>query len=285
MKRQQKSDSFSRMSPLLKGLALFSLLGGIFLYAGEARASCGLDHCPIELPDKEYKLDLRLQSKVQHTRFDLAGLEGHFTEFFLSAEYRGFESWTLGGNIPLIFLKVEEDEHTGFGNGVVYGEWSHALSEHSSIAFGNQVELPWGSGEGMSDDHWVILPYLSLHASLGPGFLMFTGGFSQSIGGHSHDSDQGGASHFVFVNPHESREVLGRIAVGLPLMNNRLRVMTLLNIQEPMSGSNQETLLQAGARALYRFSDTLSVQAVFESPITEAKRFENRSMLGCILAL
>ena len=114
---------------------------------------------------------------------------------------------------------------------------------------------------------------------------MLTGGFSQSIGGHSHDSEQGGASHFVFVNPHESREILGRIALGLPLMDERLRVMTLLNVQEPISGSNQETLLQAGARALYRLNDAVSVQAVFESPITEAKRFESRSMLGCILSL
>ena len=54
-----------------------------------ALASCGLDHCPIVLPDSEQKkLGLRIQIRP-HTLRLLKGFKGNYGELFLSAEYRG----------------------------------------------------------------------------------------------------------------------------------------------------------------------------------------------------
>ena len=228
-------------------------------------------------------MNLRLQGKVQHTAFELNGNSGRFTEIFLASEYRGIPRWTLGGNIPLIQLDIEGDSHFGVGNSVVYGEWRLEASTFASTAFGTQIELPWGSAHGMADNHWVLLPYVSSHIPVGDLFLMVNLGYAQSVGLHSHgdESDE----DLVYVNPHESSEVVGRLAFGAPFFEERLQAMATLATQQALVGEGERSFVQSGFRMQFRFNDALAIRLMGEAPITEAKRFENRFMLGLVYDL
>jgi len=269
-------------------LGLFLAMVGCVAFILPASASCGLDHCPVVRPQAEEPVGVRLQTRAQHTGFDLGGVEGRYSELFLSAEYRALEGWSLGGNLPLISLEVEGESRLGVGNSVLYGEWRHSSSAHTSFAVGNQIEFPWGTGEGLSDDHWVFLPYVSAHIPLASLFLMAHGGFAQSVGGHSHEHEAGAApdTHdLVFVNPHESQEIVGRFALGAPLLEGRLQLMATFNGQHALAGDGDRSFLQSGARVLFRTSDTFALHGLAEFPITEAKRFEHRVMFGAIFDL
>ena len=102
--------------------------------ANSAHASCGLDHCPIVLPDAEAeKIGVRIQLRPQITPFKLKGFKGNYGELFLSAEYRGLKSWVFGGTLPVVLLTVEGDTRAGLGNSIVYGEWRARFATDKSI--------------------------------------------------------------------------------------------------------------------------------------------------------
>ena len=92
-------------------------------FANQAAASCGLDHCPIvfETDDDVPKpIGVRVQARTHITTFDFKGAKGHYTEWFLSAEYRGLKHWVFGANLPLVLLRVDGENQFGFGLSLIH---------------------------------------------------------------------------------------------------------------------------------------------------------------------
>jgi len=230
-------------------------------------------------------MGLRLRTQAQYTSFSLKGFKGDFSELLVSAEYRGLKNAVFGANFPLVVLTVEGDTRAGLGNSVLYGEWRANWSPKGSVGFGLQVELPWGGAGGVSDSHWVFLPYINAHIPFWRVFLMANLGFSQAVGGqHDHGSHDHGPSHigdeFVFVNPHEASEFVYRLAFGVPLLEQRLQPMVLVLGQQVLVGDGEKTFVQMGLRVLGRVSEKVSVYSEGALPISDAKRFDGRVGAG-----
>ena len=195
----------------------------------------------------------------------------------------------FGGTLPVVLLTVEGDTRAGLGNSIVYGEWRARFATDKSIGFGLQLELPWGGSGGVADAHWVILPYLNAHLPVWRLFFMANLGYAQSAGGiaHDHGSHDHGSSHigeeFVFVNPHESGEFVYRLSIGVPLLQQRIQPMLMVNGQQVVVGNGEKTFVQLGTRVLGRVSDLVSVYGMGEVPISKARRFNARASVGLML--
>ena len=91
-------------------------------------------------------------------------------------------------------------------------------------------------------------------------------GYAQSVGGlaHDHGAHDHGSSHigeeFVFVNPHESGEFVYRLSIGLPLYQQRIQPMLMVNGQQVLvDTTGEKTFVQLGARVLGQVMDVVSV--------------------------
>ena len=200
------------------------------------------------------------------------------------------KSWVFGGTLPVVLLTVEGDTRGGLGNSIVYGEWRASVSTDKSIGFGLQVELPWGASGGVADAHWVLLPYVNAHLPVWRLFFMANLGYAQSVGGlaHDHGAHDHGSSHigeeFVFVNPHESGEFVYRLSIGLPLYQQRIQPMLMVNGQQVLvDTTGEKTFVQLGARVLGQVTDVVSVYSMGELPISKARRFTGRASIGLML--
>ena len=255
------------------------------MMSGPAYGSCGLDHCPIVLPATEESgqssLGIRLKLQTRFTTFHLKGRSGSYGELFLGGEYRGLKQWIFGGNVPLVVLMANQRVNGGVGNGVLYGEWHPVYGAKGTLGVGIQLELPWGSRNGISDAHWVVLPYINMHIPFWRLYLMVNVGYSQSVGWEK-DSETPGASHvhdgqdFVFLGVHELGEFVYRVALGVPDWGTRFQPMLMLNGQQVVVGEEPRSYAHVGFQLLTQCTDRLSLRWSAEVPLTRPSRHNGR---------
>jgi hypothetical protein len=240
------------------------------------------------------KVGVRAKAEARFTTFQTKGISGSYTEWFLSSEYRGLKHWVFGAQIPLVLLRADRETHFGLGNSIVYGEWRAFWNQKGSFGIGLQAELPWGSGHGMSDDHWVLLPNVNVHIPFWRLFVMANVGYSQSVNGHDHSSHgeseetdgvhdhsvQDSAPEFVFVGIHAQGELVYRLTLGLPLFDSRFQPMLTVNGQQVVVGEGEKTFVQAGVSLIGRVNDIWAIQWGGEVPISTAKRYNGRMNLA-----
>lgn len=268
---------------------VFVLMSLLWL-SGPAQASCGLDHCPIVRPPGESSvktLGLRLKIQSRWSTFHLKGRSGSYGELYLGGEYRGLKRFIFGGNVPIAYLVANQRVSGGLGNGIVYGEWHPAYGSKGTVGLGVQVELPWGTRNGLSDAHWVVLPYLNVHLPFWRLFLMVNVGYSQTFGWerateetglHVHDGED-----FVYLGVHETGEFVYRLALGMSKLNERFQPMLTLNGQQVVVGTDPRSFAHIGVQLNTRFSDSVSLRWSAEVPALRPARYNGRVNVGLII--
>jgi len=248
-----------------------------------AKASCGLEHCPITrdpatgLP---FTSPYQLQARAQSTSFDIDQTKGHYHQIFVSGEYRGLKSIAIGFNVPLTRLTTPEESLSGLGNSVLYGEWRHVFSDKIAASFGTQIELPLGTDPLLADGHAVVMPYGTIHLTLGSFYWMGNLGFAKTIDSHDHDHSNDKTP--VYVNPHDNEEMVYRLGIGAPFSSKRVQPLILIEGQQVLGHGHDRTLVQGGGRIQAHLNGSLSVHASFLVPVTTARRWENRFQVGLI---
>ena len=231
-------------------------------------------------------LGLRLKIQSRWTTFHLKGRSGSYGELYLGGEYRGLKRWIFGGNVPVAYLVANQRVNGGLGNGVLYGEWHPVYGSKGTVGLGVQVELPWGSGNGLSDDHWVVLPYLNIHLPFWRLFLMANVGYSQTFGWEKKEEDTGLHVHdsedFVYLGVHETGEFVYRLALGISGLSDRFQPMITLNGQQVVVGAEPKSFAHIGFQLNTRCTDSVSVRWSAEVPALRPARYNGRVALGLI---
>lgn len=218
-----------RLQRGLRALSALAAAAALALAAGPARASCGLDLCPLDAAPDHREPGLRLLSQTRHT----AAPDGAswYLESFVGAEGRLVEGAAgelrLSGSLPVLWLRDAFGPWVGLGNAVALVDHRLPLGgEAVALALGTQLELPSTTRETHDDaGHTVLLPYL--RASAAQGRLVARGrlGWARTLGRSAdHDHAAGAFLPQVEVNPHSDSEVQARLGLGtsLPLGAGRL---------------------------------------------------------------
>lgn len=224
----------------LRGILLF--LAASLLPGGAAHAGCGLSFCP--RPERPGEKHLELGFMAKHTAFDIQGTEGAYQELMASVQYTAFGRLALGLHAPFIVLDAGTTE-AGMGNLVAYAEWRARPEWLNAFGAGVQLEIPMGgSDRGLGDDHWMMVPYLTLARHLGP--LMLGGGLGVAFtvyGAHAeeaHAHHAGRESVPVYVHPHEHSELLYRVSAGAPMADMRFLPEIFLDGQQVLGHTEVE---------------------------------------------
>lgn len=240
---------------------------------------------PSELNEKK-TLGIRLKVQSRFTTFHLKGRSGSYAEMYMGGEYRGLKRWIFGGNIPLAVLNANQRVRAGLGNGILYGEWHPSSGSKGTVGLGVQLELPWGSRNGISDAHWVVLPYVNIHIPFWRLFLMANVGYSQAVGWENGPEESGAHVHdgqdFVFLGVHEMGEFVYRVAVGVPEWGERFQPMLTLNGQQVIVGAEPKSFAHVGVQLIATCSDTLSLRWSAEVPLTQPSRYNGRVNLTLV---
>lgn len=295
------------LAPALLASALLSLA-----LARPAAASCGLDVCPLDPPASSDSAGagpaadsaaVHVPTWVRLSSFTATdGTQGAYLETLLRGEYRGFAGWVLGASLPIVHLMIDEgDSHTGLGNGVLFGEWNRSPRRGLGFAAGAQLELPIGdSGAGIAADHVEALPYLRLSVHSGALAVSVTGGARFGVGADDDedgDGDEppnlGGVSILhdagsgpLYVNPHESQELLYQLLAEYALLGQRVRPGLLVRGQQVLGGDvDTRSFLTGGAQVGARLSESIDLAMQVELPLLEPARIDWRTALGLTVRL
>ncbi len=266
------------MIPLLRVLPALALL---ILPAG-ARASCGLDLCPIDAAPDAVSQPVQVQSLTRHTA--APGGAAWYVESFLGLDARLLETkagdLSLGASLPLLWTRDAFGPWMGLGNAIGRVDYRLPLGgEGLSLAMGSQLELPTTTRDTHDDaGHTVVLPYLRGAAVLGPVDLRLEGGWARTLG-HSADHEHDATSFLpeVEVNPHSDNELLGRLGLGarLPLGRSSLRAAGTVELIEELGEEGR--LVPTAGPSLAADAGPVSVQAQAWFPLsTTARRFDRR---------
>ena len=247
-----------------------------------ALGSCGLDHCPAPQTATGTTTDSNpwsARGRTRWTSFDELESDGSYTEFLASGEYRGVSDLIVGATVPLVVLMEGADVTTGVGNSVVYAAWNRHIAK-IPVGFGLQVELPWGVGEGIADDHWVLLPNATAHLPAGRAFAMLKAGLLHSLGGHQPDGHDHSHEAVVFVNPHSRTELRFQSDLGVALAEGIVHPMLTGAAQQPLVGDDRRLLVQVGVGARVALNQAMSLRVIGELPVSSIRRFERRVSVG-----
>lgn len=263
------------------GLAL-AIGAGAMCTSNLAEASCGLDYCPLpstKVTNPTSDTAVRLRFQVRHTNFSLDAGEGSYQESIFRSEINFAKVWRLGAWVTPIHLSARGEEEMGIANPVFFGERSFPINTKLRLITGLQIELPLGtSGTGIASAHSELLPYLGASYDAGGVVLQLNGGAAIAVGeSHSHDAND---DHGVlFVNPHEDKETLVRMAVQAPRVTSNLRLGAQLNSRMPVEDFSKATLVAAFS-GFYELSDDLSLSAELALPLVDERRFDWRTGIG-----
>jgi len=273
-----KLNQPTRFRQLCGGLCVFVL--GIFnTDLTRAEASCGIENCPAYRSVVRAQADYHLAVRAEFVDFALYGLEGQYIQYAPRFEYRGFESFSLGFQVPVTTLFLNDSVETGLSNPVVFGEWQWRPQAKLSVGVGLQLELPLGDSElGISDSHFEILPYVRSYFDFGLYFTAMQIGFRQSLDEFGHEG--GGHTHvsLVYVNPHVAQEFTYRVHLGRQLGSERVRVAVYLDVvQELGEPIDFGPVIRAGLDGQFELSKVFDMRLRVDRGVSSYRRTEWRS--------
>lgn len=257
--------------------AAFVVAAGALALEGTAEASCGLDYCPVRTPDEtKTSTNLRLQTLVRFVDFSLSEGDGSYQESMFRFEFLRFRNWNLGAWVAPVRLVVQGETHYGLTNPVLFAERSFDINPEWSVSAATQLEIPMAdSHDGIASSHTELLPYLGV-AYTAPAFtVQLQSGVSLALS-ESHDHGPGNTQ---WVNPHDKRQALSRLALTLPLLKGRLQPGIRLNSRYTLNESRRQIVTSALV-ANYQLAETISLVAQAELPLTSERQFDWRSGAG-----
>jgi len=249
--------------------------------AAPAKASCGLDRCPVPADGAESPALFSATSTLRHTTAE----GGWYGEAFVGAVVQPNDWSRLEASMPLV-VYAGDDDVQGLGNSVVLAELLWTADDELSVGGGLQAELPTAIDEALGDDHLVLLPYMSLHAMKDRTGATTWLGWGRALGAsgeathadhghdHSHDHQQ---STTLAVNPHSASELLGRVELGhrLPFSSATLQLRPFVLASGWLPLGDEDAGLDAGGGIGLGFGLT-TARVSASAPLTSPERSKLR---------
>jgi len=264
----------------------------LFAAAGPVHAFCGLQSCPrIDPHGQTHPYTAGVRARV--VGFDIAGESGYYgivsPHLFVKAPFVPYLS--VGVEAPWVTLHTSDDDVSGLGNPLLTAQYARRLSHDWSAEAGLQLELPFGDqDDGLADDHYMLLPWVGARYEWGTAWYA-SGmlGFSQAVGGdddaaadtgaalakvaHEGHEHAAAAAEPVLVNPHGDREIHWRAGVGArPLEDWTFEAFGLGQADRTVPATAYYA--RAGVSAEWAATSAVSLQGVFDAPVTAARRSE-----------
>ncbi len=251
-----------------------------------AEASCGLEYCPLpeDTPTETSSAPIgKIQFLLRNVDFSLSEGQGRYQEGLFRFEFHRFSNWNLGTWIAPVRLEVTGETRTGTTNPVLFAERGFRLNAQWSLSAGTQLELPFGDSEdGIASDHTEVLPYLGAAYNQGVVNLQIRTGLAMAVGsdgGHTHmEADAHGSA--LFVNPHEDREALLRLAASMQLLDGRLEAGLHFNGRRVLEDADEKNFFTGEVASNYRLTKSTNLLAQVDFPISSAQRFDWRAGAG-----
>ena len=258
----------------MKKIFLFSVVLGAlsFCLPQVILASCGLAGCPMKqgTATRNHIVD----QAVRTTSFDLDGQSGHYWQYEPRYEYWGVPKLIVGGFGSYITLEEGGETHSGFGNPVLFGQYSIYARPDMDVSFGSQLELPFGDDEhGLAAEHTELVPYAIIQNSLRT--MHWMGALGARFALNSDDDHEG--HHELFVNPHEDKELLVRAHIRFQEIVSHLIPEFFVDGQHALEGEDDGiSFFSLGLGAQFLLSPNVSISPKLEWPVTSPRRFEDR---------
>ena len=231
-----------------------------FLMLGIAEASCGLDHCPVDTPER-----IHAQSRVRVPSAD----GGWYSETFLGGSFR-YRSVQVSAVVPTVTVNDGHGTKVGLGNALIGTEYATPWP----VRFGVQGELPTATGSPFGDAHPLVLPYGRLEWA-GPLTVEAQVGWARQIGGGHDHHHHHGHSHGLEINPHTSSELLGRMVLSKPVW--RIEPGLGVDVVHELVDHRQTPVTGLVTVATgQRVRGTAQLQV----PLTQARRNDLRGVVG-----
>lgn len=271
------------MSTVVPGIRA-AAISAIMAAASPLQAACGLHFCP-RVKERSEAASWQLGWTFNRSGFDIGGANGAYSEGVADIRYMRGDAWTVDVHVPFLALTVDSRTVWGFANPLALVEYRLHPGTGNMLGLGLQTEFPLGDADaGLSQEHFMLMPYASISHSRQRVFFSLTSGVSFALSGsHPHASDAvapehgaHGAGTPLYVHPHEDFEWSYRASAGAALWNRRAHPEAFLSGQRVLGA-----LKNGAARDYLNVGFTAPVQAGrfilspnLEVPVTEERRFE-----------
>lgn len=275
--------------------------GALLLLPALARAACGLEGCPAEIPSPGDR-HLHIEHEVREFAYSLYDIDGRYTRYQTRVE-AVLNGWAFGIFAPVVHLRDPAESATGLSGVVLFGERSTEVAPDAVSALGMQLELPGSGSDRITGDHAEVLAYASLRAERAGAVWFLMGGVRAALSDADEESDAGLHSAGAFtlkqtknahggeggtpvVNPHERREMTARAGVNLGNLPGGVRPSFYVHGDRVFQGNREgDTFGSAGVMVRLPLGERGSIRPVAEVPFGGLRRFDWNAGIGVRISL